>query len=97
MSVEEIRAVVDMWAEQYVEFAARDDIGYVQVFENRGSEQSASAWADMGEPVGADRSRCGTGRAGGLLRGEGRVLLCEYLAMEQALRARGIRTTLSPV
>ena len=37
MSVEEICAVVDVWSEQYVELGARDDVGYVQVFENRGA------------------------------------------------------------
>ena len=32
MSVEEIRAVVDVWSEQYVELGALDDVGYAQVF-----------------------------------------------------------------
>ena len=42
MAVEEIRAVVDVWAEQCVELGSRDDIGYVQIFENRGAMMGAS-------------------------------------------------------
>ena len=58
MSVEEIRKVVDVWAEQYVELGARGDIGYVQVFENRGSMMGASnphphgqIWASRSVPT----------------------------------------------
>jgi UDPglucose--hexose-1-phosphate uridylyltransferase len=42
MSVEEIRAVVDVWDAQTVELGAREDISYVQVFENRGAMMGAS-------------------------------------------------------
>jgi UDPglucose--hexose-1-phosphate uridylyltransferase len=42
MSEAEIRAVVDVWAAQYAELGARDDIHYVQVFENRGAMMGAS-------------------------------------------------------
>jgi UDPglucose--hexose-1-phosphate uridylyltransferase len=42
MSVDEIRRVVDVWAAQCVELGAREDIGYVQVFENRGAMMGAS-------------------------------------------------------
>ena len=42
MSVTEIRPVVDVWAAQYTELGARDDIHYVQVFENRGAMMGAS-------------------------------------------------------
>jgi UDPglucose--hexose-1-phosphate uridylyltransferase len=42
MTVPEIRAVVDVWAEQYEELGAREDIAYVQVFENRGAMMGAS-------------------------------------------------------
>jgi galactose-1-phosphate uridylyltransferase len=62
MSVEEIRAVVDVWSEQYVELGVRDDVGYVQVFENRGAmmggKQPASARTDMGKSGGSERGRC---------------------------------------
>lgn len=42
MSVGEIRAVVDVWTEQCAELGGREDIAYVQVFENRGAMMGAS-------------------------------------------------------
>ena len=42
MDVGSIRKVVDLWTEQVAELGARDDIGYVQVFENRGAMMGAS-------------------------------------------------------
>ncbi len=42
MPVEAIRRVVDVWAEQEAELAARPEIGYVQIFENRGAMMGAS-------------------------------------------------------
>lgn len=37
-----IRKVVDLWAEQYEELGARDDIDYVQIFENKGAVMGCS-------------------------------------------------------
>jgi len=42
MSAESIRRVVDVWAAQEAELAAREDVGYVQIFENRGAMMGAS-------------------------------------------------------
>ncbi len=42
MGVEGIRRVVDVWAAQECELAAREDIRYVQIFENRGAMMGAS-------------------------------------------------------
>ena len=42
MDVPAIRKVVDLWVAQVRELGARDDIGYVQVFENRGAMMGAS-------------------------------------------------------
>ena len=42
MELAAIRRVVDVWAEQIAELGARDDIRYVQVFENRGAMMGAS-------------------------------------------------------
>jgi UDPglucose--hexose-1-phosphate uridylyltransferase len=42
MPVASIRHVVDVWAEQEQELGSRDDIRYVQIFENRGSMMGAS-------------------------------------------------------
>ncbi|MGH9597327.1 MAG: galactose-1-phosphate uridylyltransferase, partial [Edaphobacter sp.] len=92
MSVAEIRAVVDVWAEQYVELGSRDDIGYVQVFENRGAMMGASnphphgqIWASRSVPnevvaeLKGQRDYLAKNRA---------VLLCEYAEMEESLGER---------
>ena len=42
MEVPAIRRVVEMWADQSAELAARPDIAYVQIFENRGAMMGAS-------------------------------------------------------
>lgn len=42
MSVEAIRRVVEVWAAQEAELAAREDVRYVQIFENRGAMMGAS-------------------------------------------------------
>ncbi|RXH55325.1 UDP-glucose--hexose-1-phosphate uridylyltransferase [Granulicella sibirica] len=42
MELADIRAVVDVWNEQTLELGAREDISYVQVFENRGAMMGAS-------------------------------------------------------
>ena len=42
MELPAIRRVVDVWAEQIGELGAREDISYVQVFENRGAMMGAS-------------------------------------------------------
>ena len=92
MSVEEIRLVVDLWAEQCVELGSRDDIGYVQIFENRGAMMGASnphphgqIWASRSIPnevvaeLGGQRE---------YFAKNGSVLLCEYQKMEEALGER---------
>ncbi len=42
LSITELRAVVDLWAEQYLEIGAMPQIGYVQIFENRGAMMGSS-------------------------------------------------------
>jgi len=92
MAVKEIRAVVDAWTEQYVELGERDDIDYVQMFENRGAMMSASNPHPHGQ-IWASRSlpnevvaECGGQRA--YLEDKNEVLLCAYLAMEEAATER---------
>jgi UDPglucose--hexose-1-phosphate uridylyltransferase len=92
MPVEEIRLVVDLWVEQCVELGSRDDIGYVQIFENRGAMMGASnphphgqIWASRSIPnevvaeLGGQRE---------YFARNGSVLLCEYQKMEEALGER---------
>lgn len=42
LAVEQVRRVVDLWAERTVALGARSDVAYVLVFENRGAEVGAT-------------------------------------------------------
>lgn len=42
MSIEAIRCVVDVWADQYAELGAMPAINYVQIFENKGATMGCS-------------------------------------------------------
>lgn len=42
MEVSDLRRVVDVWVEQYVELGAKPNINWVQIFENRGAMMGAS-------------------------------------------------------
>jgi UDPglucose--hexose-1-phosphate uridylyltransferase len=99
MSASEIRAVVDVWAEQSVELGSRDDIGYVQIFENRGAMMGASnphphgqIWASRSVPnevvseLGGQREYFAKNRM---------VLLCEYQKLEESLGERVVAQNLS--
>ena len=99
MSASEIRAVVDVWAEQCVELGSRDDIGYVQIFENRGAMMGASnphphgqIWASRSVPnevvseLGGQREYFAKNHA---------VLLCEYQKLEESLGERVVAQNLS--
>ena len=92
MSVGEIRRVVDVWAEQYAELGAREDIGYVQVFENRGAMMGASnphphgqIWASRSVPNEVVAEQIGQAE---YLREHGCCLLCAYREMEVVLGQR---------
>ncbi len=92
MSVAEIRAVVDVWTSQSVELGSRDDIQYVQVFENRGSMMGASnphphgqIWASRSIPNEVTAELKGQTA---YLQEHGCCLLCAYREMEVALGTR---------
>jgi UDPglucose--hexose-1-phosphate uridylyltransferase len=58
MEVSAIRGVVDLWAEEYARLGARDDVGHVQIFENKGQVMGASnphphgqIWAQWSVPL----------------------------------------------
>ncbi|GGG84817.1 UDP-glucose--hexose-1-phosphate uridylyltransferase [Edaphobacter dinghuensis] len=94
MSVPEIRKVVDVWAEQYRELGSRDDISYVQVFENRGAMMGASnphphgqIWASRSIPNEVVLELRGQGE---YLREHGCCLLCAYRELELRLGERVI-------
>jgi len=42
METDQIKKVVDVWQEQYVELASKENIAYVQIFENKGSVMGCS-------------------------------------------------------
>ncbi|MBI4789298.1 MAG: UDP-glucose--hexose-1-phosphate uridylyltransferase [Chloroflexi bacterium] len=88
MSREEIRRVVDVWAEQTAELGARDFIRYVQVFENKGEMMGASnphphcqCWAEEHIPTEPAKEMQTTRN---YLNERGSCLLCDYLAAELA-------------
>ena len=92
LDVASIRAVVDLWAHEYETLGARDDIGWVQIFENKGELMGCSnphphgqIWAQSsvpGEPAKeAERQRAH-------FDATGRSLLADYLALELELDER---------
>jgi len=94
MSVPEIRKVIDVWAEQFNELGSRDDISYVQVFENRGAMMGASnphphgqIWASRSIPNEVVLELRGQGE---YLREHGCCLLCTYRDLELRLGERVI-------
>ena len=62
MEVPAIRGVVDLWAEEYARLGARDDVGHVQIFENKGELMGSSnphphgqIWAQQTIPMQPER------------------------------------------
>ena len=87
-----IRGVVDVWAEEYERLGARDDIGHVQIFENKGEVMGSSnphphgqIWAQRTLPLVAARE--GERLAAHHAR-HGRTLLEDYLRLELAREER---------
>lgn len=54
LGVDGARKVVDLWAERTAALGARDDVGYVLVFENRGPEVGATIAHPHGQIYGFD-------------------------------------------
>ncbi len=92
MDVAAIRRVVDVWAEQIAELGVRDEIRYVQVFENRGAMMGASnphphgqIWATEHIP---DEPAVELEAQRAYFQQHGVSLLRAYLKMEQAKNER---------
>lgn len=92
MSVAQIEPVVNVWVEQTQELAARPDIGYVQVFENKGPMMGCSnphphgqIWATSSLPNEPARELA---RQQEYRQAHGDCLLCEALALELATGER---------
>ncbi|MGA8367411.1 MAG: UDP-glucose--hexose-1-phosphate uridylyltransferase [Candidatus Acidiferrales bacterium] len=92
MSLDEIRRVIDVWAEQYLELGARPSIRHVQIFENRGALMGASnphphcqIWADAALPNIPAREMESLRE---YRERHGSCLLCRYLELELARNER---------
>ena len=82
MEPADIVKVVEVWKSQYVELGSRPDIGYVQIFENRGDMMGASnphphcqIWASAGIPNELRKEQQA-------LLARKTCLLCDYVELE---------------
>jgi UDPglucose--hexose-1-phosphate uridylyltransferase len=92
MDPADLRRVVDVWVEQYVDLGARPAIHYVQIFENRGAMMGASnphphcqIWSNHAVPNEPAKE---TAAQLDWRNDRGLCLLCEYARLEQAARHR---------
>ncbi|MBK9710902.1 MAG: UDP-glucose--hexose-1-phosphate uridylyltransferase [Kouleothrix sp.] len=86
MAVADLAQVVDVWVAQYEELGALPQIGYVQIFENRGAMMGASnphphgqIWANEHMPLNLAREQ---EAQADYFAAHGRTLLADYLAIE---------------
>jgi UDPglucose--hexose-1-phosphate uridylyltransferase len=92
LSAPSIRTVVDLWAEQYRELGARNDIRYVQIFENRGEIMGCSnphphgqIWANANIPNEPEKEQSAQHR---YRQQHASCLLCDYTVLEQRTSER---------
>ncbi len=92
MSVPEIRAVIDVWAEQFLELGRTGWVNHVQIFENRGALMGASnphphcqIWANASIPNIPARE---LQSFRGYREKNNSCLLCDYLAIELKRKER---------
>ncbi|MBG0788959.1 MAG: UDP-glucose--hexose-1-phosphate uridylyltransferase [Desulfovibrionaceae bacterium] len=87
LGVDRAAGVVDLWCREFADLGGRENIGYVQIFENRGTIMGCSnphphgqIWATRSVPMyPANEDRHQAVR----LREKGSCLLCDYLALER--------------
>ncbi|RNC83213.1 MAG: UDP-glucose--hexose-1-phosphate uridylyltransferase [Balneola sp.] len=92
MSVSEIRKVVECWVHEYVELGSRENINYVQIFENKGEIMGCSnahphgqIWAQKSIPTEPEKERI---RFEEYFKEYGRTILTDYLELELSLQER---------
>ncbi len=92
MAREEITLVVEEWVRQYRELGAEPEIGYVQIFENRGAMMGASnphphcqIWATEHVP---DESAAETTHLAQYHSEHGACMLCDYTLLELNEKSR---------
>ena len=92
MEQRDLRMVVDRWVEQYQELGARENIGYVLIFENRGAMMGASnphphcqIWSSLDLPneIVKEQSSQAAWR-----QERGGCLLCAYARLEESAAER---------
>ncbi|WP_272701629.1 UDP-glucose--hexose-1-phosphate uridylyltransferase [Desulfovibrio sp. Fe33] len=88
MGREQVSGVVDVWCDEFRQLGGRGDIGYVQIFENRGAAMGCSnphphgqIWATRSVPM---YPAAEAARQAEHLRDKGKCLLCAYLETELA-------------
>lgn len=96
MEIADLRAVVNVWAEQYLELSADPTVTYVQIFENRGAMMGASnphphgqIWATSAIP---QHVQAELESQRDYFAEHGRTLLADYLAYELAEGTRLVCT-----
>ncbi|MCU0451806.1 MAG: UDP-glucose--hexose-1-phosphate uridylyltransferase, partial [Bernardetiaceae bacterium] len=86
LSLADLRRVVDLWVVEFIALASRDDIRYVQIFENKGAVMGCSnphphgqIWASGSIPVEIKKE---TAQMRAWHQQKGSSLLGNYLALE---------------
>ena len=92
MAETDIRRVVDVWVEQYRRIGARPDIGYVQIFENKGQMMGCSnphphgqIWSSASLP---QQPALEQASQSSYLQERGMCLLCDYLGLDIVRKER---------
>ncbi len=82
----DVRKVVDVWCDQFIELSDREDIGYVQIFENRGDIMGCSnphphgqIWATRSVPMIPSKE---DNRQKEYLGEKEQCMLCRYVERE---------------
>ncbi|GAO41562.1 UDP-glucose--hexose-1-phosphate uridylyltransferase [Flavihumibacter petaseus] len=96
LTVEEIKAVIRLWQEEFRMLSADPAIHYIQIFENKGEIMGCSnphphgqIWASSHIPLEIDKENR---RQEAHFREKGRSLLSDYLDKEMALQERIVTT-----
>jgi UDPglucose--hexose-1-phosphate uridylyltransferase len=83
----QVRHLVDVWADRYAELAARPEVAYVFIFENRGKEIGVTLTHPHGQiyafPFVPPRAEQETAAASAHHAATGRCLVCDLVAAEQ--------------
>ena len=93
----QVRRLVDVWADRYAELAARPEVEYVFIFENRGKEIGVTLTHPHGQiyafpfvPPRVERERSSAAEH---YAATGRCLTCDLVAEEQASGQRVVAAT----